>query len=73
MFTLRITEHAHKKEGPFCEILQNGMEVVGAIYSTLRGIKVVSVRYLANNAEKKVVIDRSGSRPIPAILVNFID
>ena len=70
MFSLRITEHTIKEGVKLLEILQNG-EVVGAIYPTERGIKIVS-RYLMDDPESAIEIERNKFPPIPAILINLI-
>lgn len=70
MFDLRIAEHSVKQGTKLFEILQDE-EVVGAIYPTERGIKVVS-RYLMDNPESAIKIERDKLPPIPAILINLI-
>ncbi|MFH0805451.1 MAG: hypothetical protein V1901_00995 [Patescibacteria group bacterium] len=70
MFSLRITEHTIKRGTKLVEILQDG-EVVGAVYPTERGIKIVS-RYLLENPESAIEIERDKLPPIPAVLINLI-
>lgn len=70
MFELRIADHKIRPGVKVYEIIQNG-EVVGTIYPTDRGIKVVS-RYLIDNPESAVEIERDKAPPIPALLINFI-
>ncbi len=72
MFELRIAEHTEKQgvKVKLFEIVQ-GEEVVGAIYPTDRGIRIVS-RYLLENPESAVEIERDNLPPIPAILINLI-
>lgn len=70
MFTFRMAEHSIKRGVEICEILQKD-EVVGTIYPTEKGIKIVS-RYLMDDPESAIEIDRSKLPPIPAILINLI-
>ncbi len=71
MFSLRMAEHSIEPErGQMVEIW-NGNIFMGAIYSTENGIKVIS-KYIANNPEVAIKIDRSSLPPIPAILINLI-
>ncbi len=71
MFILRITEHSLRPDrGQMVEIW-NGNVFMGAIYPTEKGIKVVS-KYIAENPEAAIEIDRSKLPPIPAILVNLL-
>jgi hypothetical protein len=49
----------------------NGNVFMGAIYPTDNGIKIVS-KYIANDPEAAVKVDRSKLPPIPAILINLI-
>lgn len=71
MFTLRMAKHSIKQGVNLFEILQDG-EVVGAIYPTERGIKIVSRHLLVESPEKKIEIVRSKLLPIPAVLINLI-
>lgn len=48
----------------------NGSTLMGAIYPTERGIKVVS-KFIVNDPEGAIEIDRSKLPPIPAILINL--
>lgn len=48
----------------------DGDSLMGAIYSTDRGIKVVS-KFIAEDPEGAVEIDRSMLPPIPVILINI--
>lgn len=71
MFTLKIAEHSVKPEhGQIVEIWA-GDVFMGAIYPTDNGIKIVS-KYIADNPEAAVKVDRSKLPPIPAILINLI-
>jgi len=70
MFTLKIAEHSVKPErGQIVEVW-NGDVFMGAIYPTDNGIKIVS-KYIAENPEAAVKVDRSKLPPIPAILINL--
>ena len=71
MFTFRIADHKKKPGVKICEIIQ-GNEVVGAVYPTEKGIKIVS-RYLLENPEAKITIDRDKLPPIPAIIIDLIE
>ncbi len=71
MFVFKMAEHSVKPErGQIIEVW-NGNVFMGAIYPTENGIKVVS-KYIANNPEAAIEIDRSKLPPIPAILINLI-
>ncbi len=70
MFELRIAEHTEKRGVKLFEIVQD-KEVVGAIYPTDRGIRIVS-RYLLKDPESAIKIERDSEPPIPAILINLI-
>lgn len=71
MFTLKMAEHSVKPErGQIVEVW-NGKVFMGAVYPTDNGIKVVS-KYIANNPEAAIKVDRSKLPPIPAILINLI-
>ena len=69
-FGFRIAEHEIERDTQIVEIIQDG-EVVGAIYPTERGIKIIS-RYLFENPEGAIEIERGKLPPIPAILINLI-
>jgi hypothetical protein len=71
MFTFRIADHSKKPGIKICEIIQKN-EVVGAIYPTKKGIKVVS-RYLLEDPESKITIDRDKLPSIPAIVIGLIE
>ena len=71
MFTLKMAEHSIEPDrGQIVEIW-NGDIFMGAVYPTDQGIKVVS-KYIADNPEGAVKIDRSKLPPIPEILINLI-
>ncbi len=71
MFSLKMAGHSIEPErGQMVEIW-NGNIFMGAIYSTENGIKIIS-KYIANNPEVAIKIDRSSLPPIPAILINLI-
>ena len=71
MIALKMAEHSVEPErGQMVEIW-NGDAFMGAIYPTNSGIKVVS-KYVANNPEAAIKVDRSKLPPIPAILINLI-
>ena len=71
MFVFKITEHSIEPErGQIVEVW-NGKVFMGAIYPTEKGIKVVS-KYIAENPEAAIKINRSKLPPIPAILINLI-
>lgn len=73
-FSFRLVPHSdplqNRRGVQLCEILQNG-EVVGVIYPTKDGLKIVS-RYLIENPESAIEIDRGKFPPIPAVLINFL-
>lgn len=70
MFEFRLADHRDKPGVKLVEIIQNG-EVVGAVYPTETGLKIVS-RYLLADPETAVEIDRSKLPPIPAILIHLL-
>lgn len=70
MFDFRIVDHQFKKGEKVVEIW-NGENLMGAIYSTEKGIKIVS-KFITGNPEAAIQIDRSKMPPIPAILINMI-
>lgn len=69
MFTLRIAEHQHQPGIKLFEIWNKG-KLMGAIYPTEKGIKLVS-KYIADDPESAIKIDRSKLPPIPVILINL--
>jgi len=71
MFTLRMAKHSVEPERGQMVGVWNGNVFMGAIYPTDNGIKVVS-KYIANNPEAAIKVDRSKLPPIPAILINLI-
>lgn len=70
MFTLKIGEHDYRPGVQMIEIW-SGTTLMGAIYPTERGIKVVS-KFIVNNPEGAVEIDRNKLPPIPSILINLV-
>lgn len=71
MFVLKMAEHSIEPErGQMAEIWKDNV-FMGAIYPTEKGIKVIS-KYIADNPEAAVEIDRNKLPPIPAILINLI-
>lgn len=70
MFSFRLADHQGKPGVQLVEIVQNG-EVVGAVYPTETGLKIVS-RYLLADPETAVEFDRSKLPPIPAILIHLL-
>mgnify|MGYP001582939541 CR=1 FL=1 len=70
MFQLKIAEHDYRTGTQMVEIW-NESTFMGAIYPTERGIKVVS-KFIADNPEGAIKIDRSKLPPIPAILINLV-
>ena len=71
MFTLKMAEHSTEPDRRQIVEIWNGDIFMGAIYPTDQGIKVVS-KYIADNPEGAVKINRSKLPPIPAILINLI-
>lgn len=69
-FSFRFAEHKSRAGVKLVEILQNG-EVVGSIYPTEKGIKILS-RYLYDDPESAVEIERDKLPPIPAVLINLL-
>lgn len=69
MFRLEIADHDYRPGAQVVEIW-DGITLMGAIYPTEHGTKVVS-KFIANNPEGAVEIDRSKLPPIPAILINI--
>lgn len=65
-----MADHEAKPGVKLVEIVQDG-EVVGAIYPTETGLKIMS-RYLLADPETAVEIDRSKLPPIPAILIHLL-
>jgi len=70
MFDLRIAEHSRKNGILIVEIMQ-GEVVVGAIYPTEKGVKIIS-RYLYHDPKSAIEIEEDKLLPIPAVLVNLI-
>lgn len=70
MFTLRLARHGVRPDVFIFEIW-NGSTLMGVIYPTERGIKVVS-KYLIDDPEGAIKIERDTQIPIPAILINLI-
>jgi hypothetical protein len=70
MFTFKISEHQFKPGTRVVEICY-GEKLLGVIYPTERGIKVVSKYFL--NPERMVKIERGENKfpHLPAILINF--
>lgn len=71
MFTLKMAEHSLEPDLRQIIEIWNGNLFMAAIYPTERGIKVVS-KYIGDNPEAAIEIDRSKLPPIPAILINLI-
>jgi len=69
MFTLTMGEHDYRPGVKMIEIW-SGTTLMGAIYPTERGIKVVS-KFIVDNPEGAIEADRSKLPPIPAILINL--
>lgn len=70
MFSFRLADHQEKPGVQLVEIVQDG-EVVGAIYPTDTGVKILS-RYLLADPETAVEIERNKLPPIPAILIHLL-
>jgi len=71
MFTLKMAEHSiEPDQGKIIEIW-NGDVLMGTIYPTNQGIKVVT-KYIVDNPEEAIKVDRSKLPPIPTILINLI-
>lgn len=71
MFTLRMAGHSIESErGQMVEVWK-GDVFMGAIYPTDNGIKVVS-KYIADDPEAAIKVDRSKLPSIPEILINLI-
>lgn len=70
MFSFRLADHKAVPGVQLVEIVQDG-EVVGAIYPTETGLKILS-RYLLADPGTAVEIDRSKLPPIPAILIHLL-
>lgn len=71
MFILKMAEHSIEPERGSIVEIWNDKVFMGAIYPTEKGIKVIS-KYIAENPEAAIKIDRSKLPPIPAILINLI-
>jgi hypothetical protein len=71
MFILKMAEHSLEPDHRQIVEVWNGNVFMGAIYPTDTGIKVVS-KYIADNPEAAIKVDRSKLPPIPAILINLI-
>ncbi|PIP23408.1 MAG: hypothetical protein COX90_01640 [Candidatus Nealsonbacteria bacterium CG_4_10_14_0_2_um_filter_38_17] len=66
-----MSEHSLAPDRRKIVEIWNGNTLMGAIYPTNTGIKVVS-KYIADNPEGAIEINRSELPPIPAILINLI-
>lgn len=71
MFSLKMAEHPIEPDRRQIVEIWKGNTFMGAIYPTERGIKVIS-KYIADNPEAAIEVDRSKLPPIPAILINLI-
>jgi len=72
MFMLRMVKHSVAPErGQIVEVW-NGNVLMGVVYPTDNGIKVVS-KYIADDPEAAIKVDRNRLPPIPAILINLIE
>lgn len=71
MFTLKMARHLIEPDQRKIVEIWNGDVFMGAIYPTNQGVKVVS-KYIADNPEAAIKIDRSKLPPIPVILINLI-
>lgn len=71
MFILKMAEHSIEPDQRKIVEIWNGDVFMGAIYPTNQGIKVVS-KYIADNPEVAIKVDRSKLPRIPAILINLI-
>lgn len=69
MFDFRMVDHQFKREEKIIEIW-NGEELMGAIYPTENGVKIVS-KFLPNDPEEAIEIDRGKLPPVPAILIKL--
>ncbi len=69
VITFRLVPHSGVPGIELCEIWDQDT-FIGAIYPTDQGIKVVS-KFIIDDPEGAVVIDRSKLPPIPAILINI--
>jgi len=67
MFEFRIAEHLHKPGQKLIEVWNEG-NLMGTIYPTERGIKVIS-KHIADDPQGAIVIEKSP--PIPAILIRL--
>lgn len=70
MVHFRLVDHSIKPGIKIVEIW-NGDTLMGTIYPTERGIKLVS-KYIVDDPEGAVEVDRSKLPPIPAILINIL-
>jgi len=66
-----MTEHLVEIDQRQIVEIWNGNVFMGTIYPTDHGIKVIS-KYIVENPEAAIRIDRSKLLPIPAILINLI-
>jgi len=71
MFILKTDQHSIKPERGLVVEIWNGDVFMGSIYPTENGIKIIS-KYIADNPEAAIKVDRGGFPPIPAILINLI-
>ncbi len=69
MFTFKLARHSVEPDRDIIEIW-DGATFVGAIYPTDQGIKLIS-KYIADNPEAAIKIDRSELSLLPAILINI--
>jgi hypothetical protein len=69
-FSFRIVEHSIRPGVELVEILQDG-KVVGSIYPTEKGIKILS-SYLYEDPEGALDIEKDKLPRIPAILINLL-
>jgi len=69
MLELKMSAHDIRPGAQVVEIW-NGSTLMGVIYPTERGVKVLS-KYILHNPEGAIEIDREKSPSIPAILINL--
>lgn len=65
-----MAEHLHKPGQKLIEVWNEGV-FMASIYPTETGIKVVS-KYIADDPEGAIEVDRSKLPPIPALLIHLI-
>ncbi len=67
--SFQIKNHTVKPNTKIIEIHKEG-KIVGTIYPTEKGIKIVS-RYFLEKVEEKIEIEKNKLPPIPAIFIKL--